>query len=422
MAELAEHPQAPQEQAQRIKALRAQWNQLGPVTRAADRRFLDRFNDAAQTAFEPCREYFAQQADQRNRNLQGRIEICESLAAYLASTDWSKADYKAAETIMRAARQEWRNLHPVDRNAGKPVEARFETLQADLHDHIKTEWDRNLTVKGQIVAQAEALLASDADLTTKIDEAKALQSRWQTVGPTPRRPDQELWRSFRAICDQIFAQRDQAKQSADESIRLAEVQARELLEEFGNLLDDPAAELSQSSLRTYRQRFEALPELPVRLRRGLERSFDELMHSARRALREADLIRQKARLQKLMSMDAQVSELEQRHLQGEQIEFEPPDPLFAQRWQTLGDEDPGDALARLVIEAEIAAELDSGPEDRDLRLAIQVELMNSGRGRDGLSTDPDELAARWCAIGPKPAAADRLRERLLAAMEKLLAP
>jgi len=45
--------------------------------------------------------------------------------------------------------------------------------------------------------------------------------------------------------------------------------------------------------------------------------------------------------------------------------------------------------------------------------------MNAGRGREALEADPEALTARWCALGPKDAAADPLRERFFRAIASL---
>lgn len=419
MLALAEQPLPPRDQAERIKALRAEWNQLGPVSNAADHRLQSRFNEAAERAFEPCRGFFAELAEERARNLEARKEICNALATYIEGVDWGKADYKAAEQIMRAARQEWRNLHPVDRTPGKPVEERFETLQQVLHDHIKAEWDRNLAEKQRIVEEAQAIAGSDADPRDKVTNAKHLQQRWTSVGITPRRPDQNLWRDFRKACDAIFTARDAAQRSADETISGNQHQAEAVIESFRAFLDDEDAALDPASLRDFQKRFDELPRLPDRLFRPLERSFAELMRSARLALKDARSAAERQRLKDLQGQDAAVAALEQRHRAGEAVSFEPPDELFAGRWEQVDDAVPMEALHRLVIETEIAAEIRSPEADRERRMAIQVELMNAGRSREALTAEPAALTARWCAQGPKDAAVDPLRERFFAAIDQL---
>ncbi|MFW6093630.1 MAG: DUF349 domain-containing protein, partial [Pseudomonadota bacterium] len=279
MTALAESPLPPREQADRIKALRREWQALGPVTHAADGELAKRFNDLAEQAFEPCRSHFAAQAAERKANLEQRTRICDQLEAYLDETDWQRADMKAAERIMRTAREEWRVYHPVDRGPGKAVERRFEALQARLHEAVKAEWERNLHAKEAIVEEARALAdASDLSVDDRIAAAKALQQRWQAVGITPRRPDQRLWRSFRAACDTIFSAREQARDAAERAARERERQCREQLEAFAAALAarEPAT-ASTAELRELQRGMTALEHLPRGVRRELEARRDELV-------------------------------------------------------------------------------------------------------------------------------------------------
>ena len=78
-----------------------------------------------------------------------------------------------------------------------------------------------------------------------------------------------------------------------------------------------------------------------------------------------------------------------------------------------------DEVRRQVIEAEIAADLESDPADRELRMAIQVDLMNQGRGQQALSADAKDLVNQWLALGAKPPGCEPLLERFQAAIRKL---
>ena len=54
-----------------------------------------------------------------------------------------------------------------------------------------------------------------------------------------------------------------------------------------------------------------------------------------------------------------------------------------------------------------------------LGVKIQVELMNTGRGREALESDPVALVAQWCRTGPKADQADVLRDRFFKAIDTL---
>jgi len=391
MSALADTPLDPPTQAERIKALRAEWNALGPPTGKADRALADRFNADAERAFEPCREHFSAQAEVRAANLDARRQICTQLERYLESTDWQQADIRAAQQILRTARSEWQRFHPVDRKAGRSLEGQFERLQSSLHEHISKQWDHNLALKREIVAEAEALAGADRALGDKVSSAKALQRRWQEVGPTPRKPDQQLWREFRAACDRVFESRDEAVRAADDAIAATQAEAEKLLDEFAERLEAEGPE--SGMLRDYEARFHALPRLPERLLKPLERRFAELERDLRAQLKARAAAEREREIQSLIASDAATSES-----------------------SDVVDEV---TVRRLVLEAELAAELDSPAEDRELRMGLQVELMNAGRSRAALDADALDLARRWHELGPKPQGLDTLRERFANALKTL---
>ncbi|MCZ6709441.1 MAG: DUF349 domain-containing protein, partial [Gammaproteobacteria bacterium] len=346
---LVDHPVDPSDQADRIKLLRADWNALGPVTMSEDRKLADQFNALAEKAFEPCRAFFAEQAQQRKTNLAERRKICEQLQSYLDTTNWESADKKAAEKIMRAARDEWRRFHPVDRSPGRPLEERFEKLQGRLYELVKAEWDTNLKLKGAIVDEAKALLEGDANAAGSVEGAKRLQRRWREIGVTPRRPDQILWREFRAACDSIFAARDEAKQQSAQVEQDAAEMANALVVELEEVVaTTTAADADERILRGFKNRFADL-SLPERTRRGLQRRIDELSRSYREIVQLQQRNAERGQLDQLRRWDESVSVEEARCRVNDADDLSVPDPLFDPRLDTTEGEVPRDTLRGLTI-------------------------------------------------------------------------
>ena len=422
MTALADTPLAPPDQADRIKALRREWQALGPITQAVDGRLADRFNAAAEQAFETCRAWFAEQDAERQANLAERQRLCDELARYLEETDWRQADMKAAEQIMRTARQEWRRLQPVDRRRGKAVEQRFEMLQDQLHDRVKAEWERNLGLKQAIVSEAEALVDADADVADKVSRAKTLQRRWQEVGITPRRPDQQLWQAFRQACDAVFAARDDARQAADAEVDALDRHLGQVLAGFADTVAAATAETaSPDTLRAFRRDMEAVDRLPPARRRDLQQRGRELADRYRALLREADLASVRARLEALARWDAEAGQAER---EGRAVtELARPeglaDDVVRDRAGATGAA-TADVLRRLTVQAELAAGLGSPAEDEPLRLEVQVQRLQAGLSGGGSEESPEGMAAAWCRLGPKDAAAEVLRERFFKALAALL--
>ena len=317
MEKLAAEPLDPTLQAERIRELRQAWKDLGPVTNHNDRRLFDRFNHAAEIAFKPCREHFDAQAAARKFNLEQRRKICADLEGYLEGTKWDHADWRAAERILYAAREEWRKFHPVDRSPGRKLEVQFDALTARLHEKLKTEWDRNAASKQTIVDEAKAIQAAGGDPRAAIDKIKALQQRWRNIGIVPRRIDQKLWKEFRAACDAVFEQRETARTEQRQVFESQLARADQLCAEFEQAVEGASSETADAALLTdFNARFQALGELPRDASRRIEQRFRETERTYRLLLRQAQHDAVMRGVDRLYDVDIAVSELERALIAG----------------------------------------------------------------------------------------------------------
>ncbi len=429
----------PSTQGDQIKALRSSWNALGPVTTRHDRHVFDRFNHAAEQAFEPCRVFYQEQAAQREHNLSQRNGICEVLERYLHDTDWTGADWtatdwKSAEQILRTARDEWHRFHPVDRAPGRKLKTRFDALTDQVHEHIKTEWDRNITRKEELIGAAEAVTSAETPIQEATNTIKSLQQRWRDVGITPRRVDQRLWKVFRKACDAVFERRDQERTSHRESLDSEADSAAALCDEFQAHIDSCATDTAQkATLREFVGRFHQLGELPRDKADALRRRFEELEQSYRSLLSDAAQHAIYTELDRWKELDATLSELEQRARAGETVE--PPDvDRFAltltdavlQRLNRAAGQTPGSTAddegfrQSMAIEAEIAVGFESPETDQQRRLELQVERLNRGMsGQRDSEEDPLELAIRWCSMPGGDPDINGLRDRFFDALRQL---
>ncbi len=395
---LAERPLDPEDQRGRLKDLRAQWNELGPLPKE-QRDLQQTFDQLADQAFAVCKAHFAEQNKARKENLKARKALCNELQQYLDTTDWSVADMKAAENIMRQARRQWRDYHPCDRKALKPVEARFEALQDALYGHVKKAWDTNVKTKESLVAQAQTLLEQESS-DGLADGAKALQAQWRTIGMTPRGADQRLWKRFRKTCDEIFdrlgkertAQRSAQKQV--ESTLSADINAFDP--------DQSGAAEAESELNALTDRARELG-LEGRFRKALN-DKEQILKARRDAAKQAS---QNKRLEEFKAWDEQVSSAE-----ASGAEITSPHSLFNHR--IAGTADTEDLLT-LTMEAEIAADISGPADEQSARMGLQIELMNQGK-RNMQLVDNQQLLERWCRSGPKTPADAALRDRFFVAL------
>src|SRR5256885_14289978 len=232
-----------------------------------------RFREAAARAFEPCREYFAQQAQVRHENLQRREAMLEKLTAFAAEQDVETPNWRLIVQVLADARRQWRHHSPVDRAAAKGLQARFDALAGDLQGRLDAEYDRNIKAKRTLIERAERL-PNEPDTRASIEQVKTLQRQWQAVGLVPRDEDNTLWTAFRQQCDAVFARREQESAAYREGLEANRARGIGLCEPAGGIAAPSGPPLLEAAhrLEALRGEFDTL-ELPRTATRSLRGRF-----------------------------------------------------------------------------------------------------------------------------------------------------
>lgn len=420
---LADHPLNPNAQMERIKTLRGRIKALGRIQSARDRTLQERFDEAAERAFAPCRRHFEQLAEERKFNLEQRRTICSQLEAFAEENDWEHTDYRGVEQILRQARQEWRNYRPVDRSPGRRVDSRFKAITDRIAGHLREEWERNEATKKAIVNQARASVETGSPIHEQTQLMKQLQADWKRVGPTRRRIDQAIWKEFRGICDEVFATRDAGRQERRSRLAQAVDEANALTEDLAQAIADAASvEEARRLLNVCRARIEALEGLPREVERRAHRLLSD--HEREIGLRAAQqrLRAELERVDRIDALDASLADIE-RDDGSKEAWLEEAGELAEMFRPRLDDETLLDlpTLRRLAIEAEIGAGISSPPEDQSLRMEVQVGRLQSGlTSRDRDLADFESLLERWCAAATLQTGAEPLRSRFFEAIRQIV--
>lgn len=399
MEYLANQPMEPEAKAERIKELQNEWRGLGG---SSDRDLWSRFKQASDQAYEPCKAYFSAKSGLKQANLETRKAICDQMGTFLDNADWSSIDWKAAERIHQTAREEWKAAWPVEFRDNRPVQKRFDDLLKQLEAPLDTERKKNEALKQSIVERAEALIEHEP-LGDAMNQAKALQTEWTSIGITRHREDRKLWQAFRKACDQIFARRDARR---DEQEQLS----READEKAGPILDacqSASADSSLDGLKATLSELDSLRNEPLsadsRDRVGQERSRLSGLVSTRQLQEQIDTWKSWINSRSSSALD---SELLPQHWAGLAAEVGQPDPV------------------ELVIRAEILAEVPSPAEDQGRRMEIQVQRLAEGMGNTSSDSDKSRqlemLVANWCVVQPVDVVSEALAERLGKALEAVL--
>ncbi len=213
----------PQERAKKIHSLREEWRKLSQLEPGQQHTLWKAFDSNATAAYEPSKQYFAEQAQQRATHLEQRNTICAQLEALHAETNWENPDWRALQIALNDSRKHWKAAGTVGHKDWKSVNDRFNAAMDALETHFKAERARNWQERSELVEQATALLDSP-NTAQAIEQAKALQTQWQISLSSRPSDEQRLWKQFREPIDTLFARarEERQQQQQERDAQLAE--------------------------------------------------------------------------------------------------------------------------------------------------------------------------------------------------------
>ena len=221
----------------RIKALQDEWKQLGPLSPRRDQALWKKFHAAADEAYEPCKQAFARQSEVRRDNLKQRMALVAQLVDYDKRMAWPESadadleapppDWRMVQKTLDTARAAFNNIKPVSGKGERKSRGALQKICDRIYGHIRDEYERNIARKKELVEKARSYVELE-DLREAIDKAKGIQREWKEVGLTPRQVDRKLWKDFRGACDGVFARLDDQRkqQNAARNERAEEAKAR----------------------------------------------------------------------------------------------------------------------------------------------------------------------------------------------------
>lgn len=236
MEALANIELEPQDKANAIQALHQEWRELMSSDQEADQALWERFKEASDQAYLPCKEHFAELDLLRAEKLKERQELCEKLSALLEkSKQDSNTDWQALFAIRRQAPGSYFAIEPVRYTDARPVDQHFSALLRSFDDTL-TQVSQAQLPKHQALVDASAALAKQAEVSA--DAIKALQEQWQDLAWLHPKHYRKLNKSFRQNLNKAFANLNQQRSQARQQHEANKILLQQALREFKDTLNN----------------------------------------------------------------------------------------------------------------------------------------------------------------------------------------
>jgi hypothetical protein len=440
-----------------VQKLRSEWQTLDKQHADVPRTLRDRFEHACAKAYAPAARHFAEQAALRKQARKQRDDFIDASAAHASTLLAEPRDWRAIERWLRETHRQWQDgdLGSVDPKAWKSFDARFRATLAPLHDALSAARDEAKARRAALIAEVTALAPKAMDRDTPA-QVKAIQARWQAHAKElalPVREDRALWEQFRAACDAVFEARDAKRKQQDdakhEGRRALEAICAEL-EQLAQSTDKDEGDLRRA-LRDLSDQWKQKARASDPALRGVESRFVKAKAAVEAALSTRARARESAVWQTLAAKERQCEALDSLVISREGAADAAAVnqqwtalPALPAAWEkamvgrrdaalaALASEDAAAAYRtriessaesrrELLLELEMQLGLESPPELRAQRLALQVKKLRD-RFQSAATTSanaPAERLIEWCALPGVADANDRQRcDRVFAAMER----
>lgn len=362
----ADDDMLPQVKADKIQALQQEWRELGSA--AANKPLWNRFKQAADTAYEPCKVWFAAQNEVRKYNQEQKAVICNELEQLAASDGHLVMEEQSLDELLSQVHEEWHRFNPVNRAEGKQLANCFQQAIAPIRDQLYQLRQQHANDKRALIIIAKELLESE-DLQTATETSKQIQQEWRTLGTAPGSLEHQLWKEFRNHCDALFKLRDEQRKNRLEERLQRFAQARQQLAEAKEALatgeEDQAAKLLKQAA--------SLRNIPRKEQQNWQAELDNLAEQLQ------DIKKQQARKGLAQQLDDLLNALPE-----------------------TGEPENTNAAKRLIVELETLIGITVQPEDQQLRLKLQIERMNAGLGaptEESTQQEIQQLLEQWQTIG-----------------------
>ena len=175
--------------AQRISALKEQWQAIGPVPHQQQKETWNRFRAACNAFFQRRKEDLAARKQEWSRNLERKEALIVRLEALVGSDDGAAAAEQA-----RQAQAEWKTIGPVQRKRSDAVWQRFRAACDAVHGRIQTaEHDAmasKVETREAICSELEVLLPAAGATENPPEQLAAtvrdLRQRWRQAPEVPQ--------------------------------------------------------------------------------------------------------------------------------------------------------------------------------------------------------------------------------------------
>ena len=193
------------EKSRQLIELQKIWRTIGFAPKRDNNKIYDRFRSACDQFFNKKRDFYSQNKDVQNKNMQMKIDLCMEAEALKESADWKKTTQQFIDIQKR-----WKEIGPVPRKHSDLLWKRFRAAcdyffdrKAEHFSDIDDEQSVNLNAKKALIEEVENFVPG-SDVAQALKVLREYQRKWTEIGHVPIREKDDIQNRFRSAINKHF--------------------------------------------------------------------------------------------------------------------------------------------------------------------------------------------------------------------------
>ena len=265
-----------------LQKLHEQWKEFGPVAKEFRESIWSRFQAATSVINKRYQAHFEELKGKQKENLVAKEALCVKVEEIAAREVKSSDEWNACAKEIEAIQAEWRKIGFATKKDNQKIYDRFRAAcdafyarKRDYYSQYRGEMEANVDKKLGIIKMAEEL-KSTTEWKKTTEKFIELQKQWKEIGAVPRKKSEQLWKQFRAACDEFFAERD--KNSTPENNFFANLKAKKkIIEDIKAYVPVEDAEANQAAAKKFADEFQAIGFVPFKDKENIQTAYREAM-------------------------------------------------------------------------------------------------------------------------------------------------
>ena len=279
---LAENPNVV-EAFRELQKLHEQWKEFGPVAKEYRDQIWDRFKAATAVINKKYQAFFEGIKEQQAENLVKKTALCEKVEEIAEREVTNSNEWNAFSKEIEDIQKEWKTIGFASKKENQKIYDRFRAAcdkfygrKRDFYTEYKDSINTNLEKKISLCEAAEALKSS-TEWKKATDQFINLQKQWKEIGAVPRKKSEQLWKRFRAACDEFFAERD--KNAKPENDFYGNLKAKQRLIEEIKAYELKNDESDAAAMQDFQKRWQEIGFVPFKEKDNIAQAYKEALNA-----------------------------------------------------------------------------------------------------------------------------------------------